>query len=347
MISKSSLQLSDFDYNLPDELIAQRPPEKRADSRLMRLDRKDSSIRHQRFIDLPELLKDGDLLVVNDTRVFPARLKAKRDTGGIVEMLLLRFPKEGDETPCLLRPGRRIRDGEMLRLENGGELLVRRGMNGFTVSGIGMDLKEAVYRFGKVPLPPYIVRGSRGPDPSDSERYQTVYANLPGAVAAPTAGLHFDENLFDRISERGTRVARVTLHVGPGTFQPVRTADIRSHHMGAETYHIPPETAELIRKTRKAGRRVVAVGTTVVRTLETAFNGRILREGEGTSSLFIYPGYRFSVVDALVTNFHLPRSTLLMLVCAFAGTEQVLEAYRAAVREKYRFYSYGDAMFIE
>jgi S-adenosylmethionine:tRNA ribosyltransferase-isomerase len=340
-----------FDYNLPENLIAQRPADLRSASKLLRLDRKEMSIEHNNFSRLPDFLREGDLLVLNDTKVFPARLMARRDTGGVVEIFLLKFPVEGEDTPCLVRPGRKIRDEERLLLENGTILIVRRRKDQFkdrfTVTGENIGLGEAVLKFGQVPLPPYIRREADGPDEADSERYQTVYASEPGAVAAPTAGLHFDESVLARIREKGVSVGNITLHVGPGTFQPVRSRDITQHRMDGESYTVPSDTTRLIEAVKKGDGRVVAVGTTVVRALESAFTSQGVRAGEGTSELFIYPGYRFSVVDALVTNFHLPESTLLMLVCAFAGTDFVMKAYREAVKQKYRFYSYGDAMFIE
>jgi len=347
MTPKPTLSLEMFDYSLPEELIAQRPADLRSASKLLRLSREGRRIEHQSFSSLPDFLREGDLLVLNDTKVFPARLMARRDTGGAVEVFLLKFPVEGEKTPCLVRPGRRLLAEERLVLKNGITLIVRRCKEGFTVTGEDIDLREAVLKFGKVPLPPYIRREGDGPDDADEERYQTVYASNLGAVAAPTAGLHFDEGVLALIRKKGVFIGKVTLHVGPGTFQPVRVRDITEHRMDEECYMVPPDTADLIEGVKKGGGRVVAVGTTVVRTLESAFDGRGVRAGEGASGLFIYPGYRFSVVDALLTNFHLPRSTLLMLVCAFAGTDFVMKAYREAIQQKYCFYSYGDAMFIE
>ncbi len=347
MTPKLPLSLEMFDYSLPESLIAQRPADLRSASKLFRLDRKGMSIEHHNFSKLPDFLREGDLLVLNDTKVFPARLMARRSTGGVVEIFLLKFPVEGEDTPCLVRPGRKISGEERLLLENGTTLLVRRRKDLFTVSGEDISLSEAVLKFGQVPLPPYIRRGTDGPDEADLKRYQTVYASEPGAVAAPTAGLHFDEGVLALIREKGVSIGKVTLHVGPGTFRPVKTRNITEHRMDEESYTVSSDTAKLIEEVKKGGGRVVAVGTTVVRTLESAFYSQGVRAGEGTSELFIYPGYRFSVVDALVTNFHLPGSTLLMLVCAFAGTDFVMKAYREAVKQKYRFYSYGDAMFIE
>ena len=347
MTTNPSLSLDSFDYSLPEDLIAQRPADFRSASKMLRMDRKEKSIENHDFSSLPDFLGEGDLLILNDTKVFPARLKGRRDTGGAVEIFLLKYPVEGEDMPCLVRPGRRIRAAERVTLVNGTTLLIRRGKEGFTVTGEDIGLNEAVLKFGKVPLPPYIRREGDEPDDADTERYQTVYASHTGAVAAPTAGLHFDESVLALIREKGVSIGKVTLHVGPGTFQPVRVRDITRHRMDEEFYAVPSDTVDLIEDARKGGGRVVAVGTTVVRTLESAFDGQGVRAGEGSSGLFIYPGYCFSVVDALLTNFHLPRSTLLMLVCAFAGTDFVMEAYKEAVKEKYRFFSYGDAMLIE
>lgn len=347
MTPKSPLTLEIFDYSLPESLIAQRPADKRSGSRLLRLDLEKGEIGHHTFCSLPDFLREGDHLVLNDTRVFPARLMARRKTGGIVEIFMLKFPLACEEVPCLVSPARRIRDEERVVLENGSILIVKRHRAGFTVKGEDLDLVEVVEKFGKVPLPPYIRREADDPDEEDRDRYQTVYASHPGAVAVPTAGLHFDEDMLERIRNKGISISKITLHVGAGTFQPVRTRSITAHQMEKEFYKVPPGTAEKIEDTKMSGGRTIAAGTTVVRALESAFDGRSVKAGEGSSHLFIYPGFSFSVVDALLTNFHLPRSTLLMLVCAFAGTDLVMRAYREAVEKKYRFYSYGDAMFIE
>ncbi len=341
------IPIEHFDYKLPESLIAQRPADHRSSSRLLCMDRERMDIEHRNFSDLPNLLRKGDLLVVNDTKVFPARLMARRVTGGSVEIFLLEFPSGNENVPCLIKPGRRIKVEESVALKDGTTLVLKRGRDGFSVSGGDTTLKEAIWKFGKVPLPPYIHRPSDDPDDADQERYQTVYASHPGAVAAPTAGLHFDQEVLARIEEMGAVIGKVTLHVGPGTFIPVRARDITRHRMDEEIYTVPQDTAALVEDVKRTGGRVVAVGTTVVRTLESAYDGQSVKAGVGLSSLFIYPGYQFSVVDALVTNFHLPRSTLLMLVCAFAGTDFVMKAYREAVERGYRFYSYGDAMFIE
>ena len=346
MPTDTSLTTDLFDYDLPEELIAQRPAEKRSGSRLLALERSSGRLEHLMFDAFPDLLREGDLVVFNDTRVFPARLMVKRPTGGVLEILLLEYPSRSGEAAFLVRPGRRVKEGEKVHLEDGSVLFLKRTGDGFAVSGENIDLKQAVETFGRVPLPPYILRKGEGPDAVDRERYQTVFARNTGAVAAPTAGLHFDREVLERILEKGVRMAWVTLHVGPGTFQPVRTSLVSDHQMEPEAYRIPEETARSIRSTRKNGGRIIAVGTTVVRALESASNKGEVTAGAGKSGLFIYPGYRFQVVEALLTNFHLPKSTLLMLVCAFGKTQTVLGAYREAVRKKYRFYSYGDAMFI-
>ncbi len=357
--------VSDFDFTLPDELVAQRPAP-RGTSRLLAVG---ETRRHLRIPDLPTLLEPGDLLVVNDTRVLPARLFARAATGGRVELLLVRRLGER-EWSVLAKPGRRARPGARLELERNtasiaGESSDDRGLevevigpvrtgatdSGSTASGqyrvrFSEPIEPHLAAIGHVPLPPYIHRPDES---SDRSVYQTVYARRPGAIAAPTAGLHFTDALLDEIRERGVRIAQVTLHVGIGTFKPVRVELVSEHRMDEEEYDIPEEAAEAIRRTRAAGGRVVAVGTTVVRTLESAARagGGEIEAGPGRTELFIYPGFAFQIVDRLLTNFHLPRSTLLMLVSAFAGRERVLEAYREAVRERYRFYSYGDAMLLE
>ena len=353
------MKLDDFDYNLPPELIAQFPAADRDRSRLMVVGRSSGAVGHCGFSDFPGLLREGDLLVLNDTRVFPARLMARRGTGGMVEIFLLDYPDGVSEARCMARPARKVREGEALTLEDGSRIEVRRDGDNLRVRmAPGRDLSTIVEKVGRVPLPPYIRREDREHDEMDKVRYQTVYARNPGAVAAPTAGLHFDAGTLAGMEDRGVNVRYVTLHVGPGTFRPVRTPDPREHRMDTEWFEVPEATAETVNAAKARGNRVIAVGTTVVRTLESAAAGGVVRPGEGTTDLFIYPedgagqkesplpGGRFEVVDALLTNFHLPRSTLLMLVCAFAGTEQTLDAYKEAVREGYRFYSYGDAMFI-
>jgi S-adenosylmethionine:tRNA ribosyltransferase-isomerase len=364
----------DFDYDLPAERIAQHPAP-RGESRLLVLEA-EGAARHRRVRDLPELLAAGDLLVVNDTRVIPARLFARRvPGGGRVELLLVE--KAGErEWDALAKPGRKARPGT--RLDLGGGLTAvtaERPAERPTTAAAGREGEEGrggdpsgaggtgggpgerdgrlrvvfsepvephLERLGHVPLPPYIKRADQA---ADRERYQTVYARSPGAIAAPTAGLHFDEELLAAVEARGAAVAPVTLHVGIGTFKPVTAALVHEHRMEAERYEIPEAAAEAIARTRAAGGRVVAVGTTVVRALEAAArDDGTVPAGPGRTDLFITPGHRFRVVDALLTNFHLPRSTLLMLVCAFAGRERVLAAYREAIAEGYRFYSYGDAI---
>lgn len=345
--------LDDYDYELPPERIAQAPADRRDGSRLMRLDRRTGALAHHRFDALAELLDPGDALVVNDTSVVPARLLGRKDSGGRVEVFLIdyaggtRSAGGGFACECLVRSSKPTRAGVRIRFEGGLTGTVVRAEGGscrveFAADG---DFDAVLDCVGHVPLPPYIRRPDRV---ADRSTYQTVYAAVRGAVAAPTAGLHFTPELIARLQGRGVRVLPITLHVGYGTFAPVRVADIRAHRMHAERFAIPAGTAEGIAAARTAGGRVVAVGTTVVRTLEDAADeqGRI-RPGTGSCELFIHPGYRFKVVDAMVTNFHLPRSTLLMLVSAFAGREPALAAYREAVRLGYRFFSYGDAMLIE
>ncbi len=357
--------VSDFDYHLPDELIAQEPLPDRAASRMLHLVRSSGEWQDRHFRDLPNLLRPDDLLVVNNTRVFAARLYGRRSgqraqplsprnpaakefLHGRVEVLLTK--DLGDcEWEALVHPGRKIGIGERLFFgEN--ELdaeVVGRGAFGERRLQFRPvpDFFERVERLGHVPLPPYIGRADR---PEDRERYQTVYACARGSVAAPTAGLHFTPEILDRIRECGIEIAEITLHVGLGTFQPVRADRVEEHKMHGERFSISADAAEKINRALEAGRRVVAVGTTTVRTLEFAARetGRVTR-GSGEADLFIYPGFRFRVVGVLLTNFHLPKSTLLMLVSAFAGRELVLKAYEHAVRERYRFYSYGDCMFIE
>ncbi|MBX5475717.1 MAG: tRNA preQ1(34) S-adenosylmethionine ribosyltransferase-isomerase QueA [Clostridia bacterium] len=339
------MRVEDFDYDLPEDRIAQAPLPDRDAARLMVLRRTTREIEDRRFFELPELLAPGDLLVLNDTRVLPARLVGRRATGGTAELLLLHPEGRDGEWRALARPHRRLRAGETLSFERGlratliekaaeGEVVVRLEAPG----GWEAALREA----GRVPLPPYIRRPLEDP-----ERYQTVYAREEGSAAAPTAGLHFTPRLLEALQARGVETAYLTLHVGLGTFRPVHVERIDQHRMHAEWYRLPPETAAAVARARERGGRVVAVGTTVCRTLETrATDEGLVEPGSGWTDLFIYPGFRFRVVDALVTNFHLPKSTLLMLVSAFAGREFVLSAYRRAVESGYRFYSFGDAMLI-
>jgi S-adenosylmethionine:tRNA ribosyltransferase-isomerase len=340
------LKTADFDYELPPELIAQAPLAERDASRLLVLDRRDGGIRHRRFVDLPGLVAPDDLVVVNDSRVIPARLLARRSGGGSAEVLLVAREADG-AWRALVRPGARIRPGARLTMGEDDRIEILATLPGgqrrLRLHGAGGD-EAIIARRGQVPLPPYI---TREPVETDRERYQTVYAAAPGSVAAPTAGLHFTPAVLAALEARGAGVARLTLHVGPGTFRPVAAADPAHHLLDPEAYSLPEATARHIVATRTRGGRVWAVGTTVARTLEacTEPDGEV-RAGTGWTSLFIRPGHTFRIVDHLLTNFHLPRSTLLMLVSAFAGRERVLAAYREAIRERYRFYSYGDAMLI-
>jgi S-adenosylmethionine:tRNA ribosyltransferase-isomerase len=339
------VKVADFDYDLPPDRIAQEPAARRDASKLLVLDRESGAVSHRVFREIADELRPGDLVVVNDTRVLAARLSVTKPTGGRVEVLLVEpvLPADAGEWRAMLSGSRSLRPGMRLSAPAGieVELLAREG-DVWRVRLPGEALAS-----GAMPLPPYIGRSDDDPRGAlDRERYQTVYARRLGAVAAPTAGLHFTEELLGSLPARGIALASLTLHVGPGTFLPVRTEDVESHVLHAESYDLPPATVDAVRRTRAAGGRVVAVGTTVARTLEAAAGSGDLAPGSGRTSLFIYPGHRFRVVDALVTNFHLPRSTLLMLVCAFAGTASTLAAYRTAVREGYRFYSYGDAMLV-
>ncbi len=338
------MQKSDFHYHLPPERIAQMPLAARAASRLLCLNGASGSIEDRRFADLPALLRRGDLLVFNDTRVIPARLFGEKDTGGHIELLIERIL---DDRRALVqcRASKPPKPGQWLRLDGGvhARVEMRHGEFYKIAFDITEPLVQVLERVGHIPLPPYI---NRSDVREDRERYQTVFAQTPGAVAAPTAGLHFDSALLAQLEQMGVERAFVTLHVGAGTFQPMRVDDIAQHRMHAEWLSVSADTAARIHNAKKQGRRVIAVGTTVVRALETAVRQGGIGPFAGETHIFIYPGYRFQIVDVLITNFHLPESTLLMLVCAFAGTEQVLHAYRHAVAEGYRFFSYGDAMFV-
>jgi len=341
------LKLSDFDYHLPPELIAQHPAEPRDSSRMMLL-RRDGGLDHMNFIDLPTLLDPGDTLVINDTLVIPARLLGRRTTGAKVEVLLL-HRLSGDTWRCMVNSGRKVRPGDKIIFsdELSGEVVERTegGTRAIRFIHEG-DFEALLERTGLTPLPPYIKR----PEPEEADRrcYQTVYAEHAGAVAAPTAGLHFTERVLHGIKKRGVEIARLTLHVGLGTFQPVKVEEIEEHRMEREWYEISAKAAEAINSRRTRGGRVIAVGTTAVRALESSWDdkaGRLV-SGAGWTNLFIRPGYSFRAVDAMLTNFHLPRSTLLMLVSAFAGREAIMRAYEEAKRMGYRFYSYGDCMLI-
>jgi len=341
--------LSDFDFSLPQALIAQQPLNERSASRLLSLNRSTRQLDHQMFSHLPQLLREGDLLVRNETRVLPARLLGRKVSGGQVELLLVRQVDVLQNIwRCMSRSSKPLRVGnrldfpeeicgEVLEAENDGQRLVR-----FTCPG---EFREALERAGHMPLPPYIRREDAL---YDKERYQTIFASNPGAVAAPTAGLHFTTETFAALATRNIDVCGVTLHVGPGTFLPVRTEHLDEHRMHSEVFYIPEATAELVNAARANGRRIVALGTTVTRTLEYAVDEHgLLQAGPGETDLFIKPGFSFRMVDVLITNFHLPKSTLLVLVAAFAGRDFVLEAYREAVANGYRFFSYGDCMLIE
>ena len=339
------MKRTDFSFDLPEELIAQTPLQQRDASRLLCLDKNTGALEHAHFYDLPKYLRPGDCLVLNDSRVLPARLIGARPSGGTVELVLLRDLGEG-KWECLSRPGRKTRPGQelifgdeeltatVLEVIEGGNRIVQ-----FHYEGIFLEVLE---RLGKMPLPPYIRE-----ELQDAERYQTVYSRELGSAAAPTAGLHFTKDLLQRIEEMGVKTAYVTLHVGLGTFRPVKEDEIEDHPMHAEFCIVPERTARLVTETRRSGGRVVAVGTTSCRTLESfAKEDGSLEPCSGWTDIFIYPGYRFKCIDALVTNFHLPESTLIMLVSALAGREHVLHAYEVAVQERYRFFSFGDAMFI-
>lgn len=340
------MQLSDFNYELPQELIAQDPLEKRSDSRLMVVGREDGSIEHKHFYDIIDYVNQGDCLVINDTKVIPARLMGvKEDTRASIEVLLLKR-KEEKVWETLVKPGKKARVGARISFGDGllvGEVIdiVEEGnrLIRFEYEGIWEELLD---KLGQMPLPPYITHKLK-----DRNRYQTVYAKHDGSAAAPTAGLHFTEELLEQLKEKGVEIAHVTLHVGLGTFRPVKVDNILEHHMHSEFYVVEQEEADKINAAKARGGRIISVGTTSTRTLESvADDNGIVRAGSGWTDIFIYPGYEFKVVDCLITNFHLPESTLLMLVSAFSTRENMLHAYEVAVSEKYRFFSFGDAMFI-
>lgn len=337
------MNVSEFNYDLPEELIAQTPVEPRDTSRLLTLDRQTGETKQGTFRDILADVRPDDVWVFNNTRVIPARLYGKRPTGGRVEVLLL-HPLGEDRWEVLVRPGKKALPGTELTFDAGVTATVedRTDFGGrvlkFTYDG---DFYERLDEIGEMPLPPYIHERLQ-----DRERYQTVYSKTPGSAAAPTAGLHFTPEVLAEIAARGATVCYVTLDVGLGTFRPVSVTEIEAHHMHSETYNVSEETARLINEAKHAGRRIVAVGTTSVRTLEAAGQSGVVKAGSGATELFIYPGYEFKIVDAMVTNFHLPQSTLLMMISAFAGKDHVLAAYREAVAAKYRFFSFGDAMWI-
>ena len=340
------LKKSDFYFDLPEELIAQDPLEDRSSSRLLKLNKETGEVEHHIFKEIVDYLKEGDCLVLNNTKVIPARLLGEREgTGGAVEVLLLKR-REGDVWETLVKPGRKCRPGQRLTFGDGllkaevmdvvdeGNRLIH-----FEYEGI---FEEVLDKLGEMPLPPYITHKLQ-----DKNRYQTVYAKYEGSAAAPTAGLHFTQELLSQTEKKGVKIAYVTLHVGLGTFRPVKEEDILAHHMHSEYYEISEEAAETINGTKKAGGRVICVGTTSCRTVESAAGADgMVRAGCDNTEIFIYPGYQFKVLDALITNFHLPESTLVMLVSALAGREHVLAAYEEAIKERYRFFSFGDAMFV-
>ena len=344
------MELSDFDYDLPAGLIAQEPAKQRDQSRLLRVGRGEASLSHHRFSDLLGLLPKDCVLVCNNTRVIPARLRGKKTTGGKVELLLVRrTAAEGEVWQVLCKGGQKQKVGGRINFADhfwGKWVEVPRAGQGSMRFFPEKDFQRLVEQHGEVPLPPYI-RRLPGRHAADQERYQTVYARQPGAVAAPTAGLHFTPALLDKLVRSGIQLCFVTLHVGLGTFQPIRVERVETHTMGTESYEIDAATAERINTAKASGRKIIAVGTTTTRALESSAQqtGQVL-PGPNQSDLFIYPGYEFQVIDGLITNFHLPRSTLLLLVSAFAGRERVLHVYAEAVKQRYRFYSYGDAMLI-
>jgi S-adenosylmethionine:tRNA ribosyltransferase-isomerase len=351
------MHINDFDYELPEELIAQKPQKDRDKCRLMVLRRSDNSIEHRHFFDILEYLKEGDCLLLNDSKVIPARLYGiKEGTGARVEFLLIKRI-EGDTWETMVRPGKRLKPGDSVLFsdEEGKKLraeILDYGEDGTRIVKMEYDgiLMERLEEIGSMPLPPYISRPSNDEDKDD---YQTVYCHEEGSVAAPTAGLHFTTELLEKAREKGVKIAFVTLHVGIGTFRPVKCETIENHHMHFEEYSVSEETAEIVNQTILSGGRVISVGTTSTRTAESAAcfdekSGKyLLKAGSGSTDIFIYPGYEFKIIESLITNFHLPKSTLMMLVSALYDREHILKAYDEAVREEYRFFSYGDAMFIE
>lgn len=351
------MHINDFDYELPEELIAQKPQKDRDKCRLMVLRRSDNSIEHRHFFDILEYLKEGDCLLLNDSKVIPARLYGiKEGTGARVEFLLIKRI-EGDIWETMVRPGKRLKPGDSVLFsdEEGKKLraeILDYGEDGTRIVKMEYDgiLMERLEEIGSMPLPPYISRPSNDEDKDD---YQTVYCHEEGSVAAPTAGLHFTTELLDKAKQKGVKIAFVTLHVGIGTFRPVKCETIEDHHMHFEEYSVSEETAEIVNQTILSGGRVISIGTTSTRTAESAAcfdekSGKyLLKAGSGSTDIFIYPGYEFKIIESLITNFHLPKSTLMMLVSALYDREHILKAYDEAVREEYRFFSYGDAMFIE
>ena len=349
--------ITDYNYDLPNELIAQKPIENRELSKLIFLHRKTGGLSHHKFYEICEFLSPSDILIINNTEVVPGRLIGKKDTGGKAEILILDYSKginkrKDDNTcihECLIKSSKRTRPGSTIFFDQGLKAEVINSRNEiysvkFTCEG---DFEGLLYRIGKIPLPPYIRRDQEDIVCNDKQSYQTVYASQKGAIAAPTAGFHFTEKLIKKLKSKGIKIVEITLHVGYGTFLPVRVSDIRDHGIHSEWCEIPEKSAEIINNAKANGNRIIAVGTTCVRSLEylSDTNGNIVNKS-GNCDLFIYPGYKFKVIDAMITNFHLPKSTLLMLVSAFAGRKNILDAYSEAIKEKYRFFSYGDAMFI-
>lgn len=350
-------ELNDYDYELPDDRIAQMPVDQRDRSRLLVLDRQSGAVAHHRFFELSRFLRPGDVLVVNNTEVIPGRLTGRKESGGKVELLILNYADRLQDSTnpgrmicdCLLKASKPTGQGRRLFF-NGGltaeVIAVKENIHRISFAYEG-DFEQLLYRIGQTPLPPYIRRNGGRNGANDRETYQTVYASRKGAIAAPTAGFHFTASLLDALKRFGVEVVEITLHVGYGTFLPVRVADIRAHSMHSEMFSVSRKAVDSVSSAKRTGRRIVAVGTTCVRTLEYSADGNGgLAAGSGNCNLFIYPGYRFKVVDAMITNFHLPKSTLLMLVSAFAGRKNILNAYQSAIENGYRFYSYGDAMMI-
>tara|TARA_B110000902_G_scaffold70565_2_gene83639 strand:- start:48 stop:1076 length:1029 start_codon:yes stop_codon:yes gene_type:complete len=339
------MQTKDFDFHLPDHLIAQHPAPQRNASRLLQVSAQTGHLIDSRFLDLPNTLSKDDLLIFNDTRVIKARLFGHKATGGVIEVMIERVLND-HEAHALIRASRSPKIGSTVILDNAVEVkIIGRDDDLFHLKFLSeTPVLDFLETHGNLPLPPYITHGA---DSTDETRYQTVYAKHAGAVAAPTAGLHFDEAMLEQLKQQGIQIAYITLHVGAGTFQPVKVDNVADHKMHSEVYHVPDETVALIKSTRAAGRKVTAVGTTVLRALESAAQSGQLTAGKQETSIFITPGYTFNVVDRLLTNFHLPKSTLLMLVSAFAGFDNIKHAYQYAIENEYRFFSYGDAMLLE
>lgn len=338
------MKLAEFDYQLPKELIAQIPLKERSTSRLMVVDRKSKEILNRKFSNLLDYIREGDCLILNDTLVLPARILGQRATGGKVEILLLEKMQK-DTFRCLVKPSK-VKVNEKIILNGEGvcaQVLSKSATGNLVRLEAKEDIESLIKRIGVMPLPPYIKRAAQN---FDKETYQTVYAKIPGAVASPTAGLHFTQDLLKKIREQGAKIAFLTLHVGWGTFKPVKAEDVASHKMEEEEFSLSNETSDLINRTKSEGGRVFSVGTTTTRVLETVAAAGKLASRQGKTGLYIYPGFKFRVVDCLLTNFHLPKSTLFLLACAFAGRDLMFKAYEEAIREKYRFYSYGDAMLI-